>query len=39
MKKVKSRVLNFIVIASLLLASVVTTVVIVIKSLIDFINK
>lgn len=39
MKKVKSRVLNFIVIASFVIASVITTSVIIIKSIIEFIAK
>ena len=39
MKKVKSRVINFIVIAAFVIASVITTLVIIIKSIIEFIAK
>ena len=39
MNKVKSRVINFIVIASFVIASVITTAVIIIKSIIEFITK
>jgi len=39
MKKVKSRVLNFIIITAFVIASVITTSVIIIKSIIEFIAK
>jgi len=39
MKKVKSRVINFIVIAAFVIASLITTSVIIIKSIIEFIAK
>ena len=39
MNKIKSRVMNFIVIASFVIASVITTSVIIIKSIIEFIYK
>ncbi len=37
--KNKSRVLNFIVIATFVIASIITTSVIIIKSIIEFITK
>ena len=39
MNKIKSRVMNFIVIASFVIASVITTSVIIIKSIIESIGK
>ena len=39
MNKIKSRVMNFIIIASFVIASVITTSVIIIKSIIEFIAK
>jgi len=37
--KNKSRVINFIIITSFVIASVITTSIIIIKSIIDFISK
>ena len=39
MNKVKSRVINFIIISLFVIASVITTAVIIIKSIIEFIAK
>ena len=39
MNKVKSRVLNFIIIATFVIASIITSSVIIIKSIIGFIAK